>query len=67
MKVRFLAPFRYLPSHFKGRVMLAYRPGYVGTVKRECGEQAVAEGKAVSLEPPPSAPAPTDAGDVGAD
>ncbi len=63
MKVRFLAPFHYSPPHFKGRVMLAYRPGFVGTVKRECGEQAVAEGKAVRLGPPPPAP---DGGDGAA-
>lgn len=57
MKVRFIAAFDYVPQRFKGRVRVAYPAGYTGTVKRECGEQAVAAGKAESLEPSPPAPA----------
>lgn len=52
MKVRFVRAFDYTPS-LERRVIIAYRAGWSGTVKRECGEAAVAAGAAVDLTPPP--------------
>lgn len=53
MKVRFTADFDYTPS-LRSKVTIAYKARWSGTVKRECGEAAIAAGKAVSLEAPPS-------------
>ena len=45
MKVRFLRPFDYVPSGAP-RVTVTYPAGLEMTVKRECGEAAVACGAA---------------------
>lgn len=50
MKVRFLERFRYVPS-LRRQVETDYPKGWSGTVKRECGEQAIQEGKALEIEP----------------
>lgn len=48
MKVRFIAAFDYHPTP---RVTIAYRPGPDAvTVKRECGEEAVRQGRAVEIK-----------------
>lgn len=49
MKVRFTADFDYTPS-LKRRVTYAFRAGWSGTVKRECGEAAIAAGTAEEIE-----------------
>ncbi|MCC4295850.1 hypothetical protein [Brevundimonas aurantiaca] len=57
MRVRFTAPFDYTPAE-EPRVLIAYSP--IGgeekdgeyTVRRECGEAAVAQGKAVAVKAP---------------
>jgi hypothetical protein len=46
-RVRFLADHDYRPTR---RVTIAYKAGFVGTVKRDCADQAVALGKAVDLD-----------------
>lgn len=48
MKVRFLRPWPYTPSRNR-QVTLEYPAGFEGTVKRECGEAAVAAGAAEEL------------------
>jgi len=69
MKVRFIAEFSWRPAGDKRNYVIVYRPdrGLDGrglyTVKRECGADAIAAGKAVAVaeEPvvdaPPAAPA----------
>lgn len=49
MKVRFLRAYDYVPSGAP-RVTIAYRADMELTVKRECGEAAVACGAAVEVE-----------------
>lgn len=44
MKVKFDADFDYTPSG-DHRIQIAYRAGWAGTVKRECGDAAIAAGK----------------------
>lgn len=62
MRVRFTEPFDYVPSE-DPRVLLAYSPkGGANrdgeyTVRQECGEAAVAQGKAVKLPAPKRKPA----------
>ena len=57
MRVRFTEPFYYVPSE-EPRALLAYSPkGGANkdgeyTVRQECGEAAVAQGKAVELPSP---------------
>lgn len=57
MRVRFTAPFDYTPVK-EPRALIAYSPtggeekDGVYTVRRECGEAAVAQGKAVEVEAP---------------
>lgn len=57
MRVRFTAPFDYTPSE-EPRVLIAYSPSGGAdkdgeyTVRRECGEAAVAQGKAVEVKAP---------------
>lgn len=53
MRVRFLADFDYKPTP---RVTIAYRAGDVRLVKRDCGERAMALGRAelTSFPTPPS-------------
>jgi hypothetical protein len=61
MKVKFTAPFDYTPS-LRPQVTYAYRAGWEGTVKRECGAAAVAAGKAVEItDTSPPAPAAEEA------
>ncbi len=67
MKVRFTDVFSYVPT-LEPRVSIKFKPtggpkrDGVYTVKRECGERAVASGKAVAvaeepvLDAPPAAP-----------
>lgn len=58
MKVKFTAPFDYVPTE-EPRVLIAFSPtggttkdgSY--TVRRECGEAAVAADKAVEVAPDP--------------
>ena len=47
MRVRFSADFDYKPT---SQVTIGYRAGMVMTVKRSCGERAIAAGKAVSAD-----------------
>ncbi len=58
-RVRFLAAFDYKPTR---AVTIAYKAGHEVTVKRACSDQAIAAGKAVSLDDvprrPPSSGAP---------
>lgn len=49
MKVRFTEPYDYTPS-LRPQVTIAFPAGWAGAVKRECGEAAVAAGKAVEIE-----------------
>lgn len=43
MRVRFIADFDYKPT---AQMTIAYRAGDVRLVKRECGERAIALGRA---------------------
>lgn len=47
MKVRFVKDFDFKPTP---RVTVAYLAGMERTVKRSCGERAVALGRAVRIE-----------------
>jgi len=49
-RVEFTADFDYRPTH-PTRSLVAYKRGYIGTVRRECADQAVAQGKAIEHEP----------------
>lgn len=62
MKVRFTADFDYRP---RTQVTIAYKadPARVHTVKRECGEQAIAAGKAVEVQSETTPEAPSHDGD----
>lgn len=53
MWVRFLADFDWHPPEKKGRVHIAYKAGMTLLVRRICGEQAIAAGKAVATERTP--------------
>lgn len=46
MRVTFSAPFDYSPAALNGRVTIAYEAGKTYSVTRECGEAAIAAGKA---------------------
>lgn len=48
MRVRFLRDYDYTPS-LNWRVTLAYPAGFFGSVKRECGEAAIACGAAIEV------------------
>lgn len=52
MRVRFLSNHDFRPPERKGRVTIAYKAGWEGTVRRCCGEPAVEMGKAVPLPAP---------------
>lgn len=52
MHVRFEQDFDYTPSA-QPRVQIAYKAGWQGPVKAECGAQAIAAGKAVEVPTPP--------------
>lgn len=47
MRVRFTKDFDYKPT---AQSTIGYLAGMETTVKRECGEQAIAAGKAVEVE-----------------
>ena len=49
MRVRFTENFDYRPAVYG--VTVAYKAGMVETVKRDCGEKAIAEKKAVLIRP----------------
>lgn len=51
MHVRFLADFDYTPSA-DPRIQIAYRAGWSGPVRRECGERAIVEGRAEEIDTP---------------
>lgn len=51
MHVRFEKDFDYTPSGNR-MVQIAYKAGWQGTVKAECGTEAIADGKAVEAEAP---------------
>jgi len=63
MKVSFVAPFDYVPS-LERRVTIVYKPNGgeaargIYTVKRECGEEAIAAGKAILVAEEPVSDAP---------
>lgn len=46
MRVKFLRPYLYTPTGER-RVTIRYRADAIYTVKRECGEAAIAAGAAV--------------------
>jgi len=50
-RVRFTHDFDYKPSP---QVTIVYEKGMERTVKRECADQAIAAGKAVSLDDKPA-------------
>jgi len=47
-RVEFVSDYDYQPSAAP-RSLIAYKAGYIGTVRRECCDRAVAAGKAVEL------------------
>lgn len=49
MRVTFSAPFDFSPAALKGRVTIAYEAGQTYSVTRECGEAAIAAGKATAV------------------
>ena len=51
MRVRFTDDFPYTPTD-DHRILIEYRKGHELTVKREAGEAAVAQGKAVAVKAP---------------
>lgn len=64
MKVRFTADFDYTPTA-RRQVTFAYKAGPdTITVKRECGEQAVAAGKAIEVLTETTPEAPSHDGDA---
>lgn len=52
MRVRFLADFDFRPPELKRRSIIVYKRGMELTVRRVCGEAAVAQGKAVEVPVP---------------
>lgn len=50
MRVKFSKDFDYTPSEDR-RVLIAYKAGWAGTIRREAGEAAVAAGRAEEIEP----------------
>lgn len=50
MWVHFTADHDFRPQARKGRVTVAYKAGMVANVTRECGEQAIAAGRAVTMK-----------------
>jgi hypothetical protein len=66
MWIRFTADYLFSPAALKGRVSIAYRAGTVANVTHECGEAALATGKAeprdAAHENPEQGPAQGEAG-----
>lgn len=52
MHVRFLADYDYTPSADR-RITIAYKAGQERSVRRECGEAAIALGRAEEIAPDP--------------
>lgn len=50
MRVRFIGDFDYKPTR---GVTIGYKAGMEQTVKRDCGEQAIAAKKAIEVDPKP--------------
>jgi hypothetical protein len=50
MRVRFTSSFDWTPPEDR-RITLAFKAGAELTVRRECGQDAVAKGAAVDLDP----------------
>lgn len=56
MKVKFVSPFDWKPEGDRRNYHIAFKPNGgpngdgIYTVKRECGGQAIAEGKALAIE-----------------
>jgi hypothetical protein len=50
MRILFTADFDWSPPEKQGRVTLAYKAGWTGSVRRWCGDAAVAAGKAVEVK-----------------
>lgn len=48
-RVRFIDDFDYKPTPMS---TIAYKAGMEMTVKRECADEAIANGKAVEIDPP---------------
>lgn len=48
MRVRFLEDYIFTPDEDR-RTSVKYRAGWTGTVRSQCGEKAVAAGKAVAI------------------
>lgn len=55
MWVRFLADFDYSPTARRGWTTIAYKAGMEVNVRRECGEAAIGQGKAVAVTAPSKA------------
>lgn len=53
MRVSFAERFPWSPPEKRGRVLIVFPTGFEGTVRRICGEAAVAAGKAVEVPVPP--------------
>lgn len=49
-RVQFITNFDYKPAP---RLLYAYKAGETRTVKRECAALAIAQGRAIELDPPP--------------
>lgn len=52
VRVRFTKNFDFRPPERKGRFTIAYKAGWTGTVRRCCGDAAIAKGKAVEMPAP---------------
>lgn len=50
MRVRFLTRFDWSPPERHGRMTISYPAGKEMTVRRICGEAAIAEGKAEEVK-----------------
>lgn len=51
MWVRFTETFIFVPKADK-RCAVVYKKKWTGSVRRECGERAIAQGKAVEVDTP---------------
>lgn len=51
MWVRFVADYIFTPEENR-RTAIKYKAGYRGSVRKQCGEKAIAAGRAVLSQPP---------------
>lgn len=51
MRIRFTEDFDWSPPERKGLVTIAYRAGTTKSVRRACGEAAIAAGKGEAQKP----------------